>query len=67
MKIQELSLAAGEPSHINNPLSYYAHSLERRTMSNRRDYEVSIVLEAEEPSIEEVINARCQEQPIFAV
>ena len=67
VKVEELLLAAGEPSDINNPRGVDAHSLERGMMSDRRDYELSVVLEANEPTIEEVINARCQKQAIFAV
>jgi hypothetical protein len=60
-------LAAGEPSHINNAPNIDAHSLEGGTMGNRRDYELTIVLEADKPAIEEVINARRQKQAILAV
>jgi hypothetical protein len=67
VKVQELPLAASEPSHINDPCGVDAHSLERGTMSDWRDYELSVVLKANEPAIEEMINARRQEQSIFAV
>jgi hypothetical protein len=67
VKVQKLLLAAGEPSHINNLCGVDAHSLERGTMSDRRDYELSVVLEADEPAIEEMINARSQKQAILAV
>src|SRR5512134_3227168 len=67
MKIEELLLAAGEPSHIDNPCRVNAHALERGTMSNRGDYELAIVLKADEAPIEEMINAGGQEQPILAV
>jgi hypothetical protein len=67
MKVQEMLLTAGEPSHIDNPCSVDAHSLERRTMSNRRDDELSVVLEADEPAIEEMINARRQKEAVLAV
>ena len=36
-------------------------------MSDRRDYELSVVLEANEAAIEEMINARRQQQTILAV
>jgi hypothetical protein len=67
VKVEELLLAAGEPSDINNPRGVDAHSLERGTMSDRREYELSAVFEANEPAIEEMINARREEQAIFAV
>ena len=67
VKVQELLLAAGEPAHIHNPNRINAHSLERGTMSNRRDYKLSAILEADEPTIEEMINARRQKEAILAV
>jgi hypothetical protein len=67
MKVQELLLAAGEPSHIDNLCGVDAHSLERWAVSYRRDYERAIVLEANEPAIEEMINARRQKQAILAI
>jgi hypothetical protein len=67
VKVQELLLPAGEPSHINNPRGVDVHTLERGTVSDRRDYELSGVLETNEPAIEAMINARGQEQAIFAV
>jgi hypothetical protein len=65
VKVQELLLSAGEPSHINNLCGVYAHSLERETMSDRRDYE--LVLESNEPAIEEMINAWRQKQAVLTV
>ena len=53
-----LLLAAGEPSHCDNLFSVDAHAVERGTMSNWRDYELSVILEANEPAVEEMINAR---------
>ena len=67
MKIQELSLAAAEPSHIDNLRGVDAHSLERGAMSDRGNNELPVVLEANESTIEEMIDARCQEQTVFAV
>jgi hypothetical protein len=67
VKVKKLLLAAGEPSHIYNPCGVDAHSLERGTMSNRGDQELSTVLEPNEPAIKEMINARRQKQAILAV
>jgi hypothetical protein len=63
MKVQEMPLAAGEPSHLDNLHRINAHSLKRGSVSDRRDYECSecsVVLKANEPSIEEMINAWSQ-------
>jgi hypothetical protein len=38
VEIQELFLAAGEPSHIGNLHGVDSHPLERGTVGNRRDY-----------------------------
>jgi hypothetical protein len=67
MKVQELLLAAGEPSHIDNFCGVDTHSLEGGTVSGRRDYECAVVLEANETAIEEMINAWRQKQAILAV
>ena len=48
MKIQELLLAAGEPSHIDSLCGVDAHSLEGWVVSDR----IAVVLEANEPAIE---------------
>jgi hypothetical protein len=40
VKIQELFLAAAEPSHVDNLRGVYAHSLERGSMSDRGNYEL---------------------------
>jgi hypothetical protein len=58
MKIQELLLAAGEPSHVDDVCDVDSHALQRQPVSNRRDYESSAVLKADESAIEEMINAR---------
>jgi hypothetical protein len=58
-------LADGEPSHIDNFCGVDAHSLKRWLVSDRRDYELSVVLEANEPAIEEVIDAGRQKQAIL--
>src|SRR5271154_175805 len=67
VKIQELFLAAAESSHIDNVRGVYAHSLERGTMSDGENYDLPVVLEAKEPAIEEMIDARCQKQAVLAV
>ena len=67
MKIQELFLAAAEPAHIGNRRCVYARSLERGIMSDRGNYELPVILEANEPTIEEMIDARCQQQSVLGV
>jgi hypothetical protein len=60
-------LATREPSHINNLCGVDAHQLERGTVRNWRNNKLSIVLEANEPTIEKMINARRQKQTILTV
>ena len=67
VKVQELLLAAGESSHIDDFAGLDAHSLERWPVSDRRDYELSVVLEAYEAAVEEMINAGRQKQAILAI
>jgi hypothetical protein len=57
VKIEELFLAAGETSDIGNVCSVDAHSLERWAVGYWRNYEVSIVLKADETAIEKMIDA----------
>ena len=57
MEIQELPLAAGESADIDGFGRVDAHSLERGTVSDGRDYELAVVLEADEATIEEMIDA----------
>jgi hypothetical protein len=67
VKIQKLLLATREPSHINNFYGVNAHPLERGTVSYWRNNEVSVVLKANEPAIEKMIDTRRQKQAILAV
>jgi len=55
VEIQELFLAAGEPSHLDNFHGVDPHPLERRTVSDRGDYQPPVVLEANEPAIKEMM------------
>jgi len=60
-------LAAAESSNIDNPRGVDPHPLKRGSMSYRGDDELSAVLEADEPAIKEMIDARRQKQAILAV
>jgi hypothetical protein len=57
VKVEELLLAAGESTHIDRGGRVDAHSLEGGHVSDRRDYELAVVLEADEATIEEMIDA----------
>jgi hypothetical protein len=58
MEVQEVLLAAGEAPDVDDPLGFDAHAMQRRTMSDGGDDQRSIVLETDEPTIEQVIDAR---------
>ena len=55
------------PPHIDNLCGVDAHSSEGWVVSDRRDYKFAVVLEANEPAIEEMVNARRQKQAILAI
>lgn len=56
VKIQELPLPAGKAANVDSACHINAHPLQRRTVSDRRDDELAIVLETNEPAIEEMID-----------
>jgi hypothetical protein len=59
VKIEKLPLAGSESSDIYDAFGVDAHSLERAAMGQRGNYEGAIVLETNESTIEEMINAWC--------
>ncbi len=67
MEIQELFLTAGEAADIDRTFDINAHALERRSIGDWRDDEFAVVVEADEPTIEEVIDAGRQEEAVLAV
>ena len=52
---------------IDNAISLYAHPVQRGSMCDWRDNQPTAVLEADETSIEQVIDARRQQQAVLAV
>ena len=67
VEIQELLLAAGEPAHVDDLCGVDAHSLKRGTMSDRGNDEPAVVFEADEAAIEQMVDARRQQQSVLAV
>jgi hypothetical protein len=57
VKIQEQFLSAGEAADVDSVCGVNAHALERRSMCDRRDDKLAVVVEADESAIEEVIDA----------
>jgi hypothetical protein len=67
VKIEELLLAARKSTHVHNRLCVDAHSVERRTVRHWGDEEGTVVLETNEASIEQMINAGREQQTILSV
>jgi hypothetical protein len=45
----------------------YPHARQRRLIGNRRDDEIAVPLEPDEPAVEQVVDARRQKEPVIAV
>jgi hypothetical protein len=58
VEIKESLLTACKPAHVNGLLGIDTHTFERRTMSNRRNYEPPAIFEPDEASVEQVVDAR---------
>lgn len=67
MELQEVLLTLGKAPDICHSLHINPHSLERRLMCKRRDYQAAVILEPDESTIEKVIDRRRQEQAVFTV
>lgn len=67
MKVKKPPLALGEPTDVHYAAYLDAHAQQRRTMRQRRDNQCSVVLEADEPTIEQLIDARREQEPVLAV
>jgi len=67
MIIQEPPLAFAEWADIDNAISLYAHPVQGMMIGDWRDDEPTVVLEADKSSVEQVIDARRQQQSILAV
>jgi hypothetical protein len=57
VKVQELLLAACEPTNIDALGSFDSHSTEGGQVGDRRDYEFAVIFEANEPPIKKMIDA----------
>jgi len=57
VKVEELLLAAGEPSDIDDLGHVDAHSLKEGPVNDWREYVLAVVLEADEATIKEMIYA----------
>ncbi len=67
VKIQELSLALAKAAHVDDALGFDAHFGQRWLMRYRRDDQRARILEADEASIKQMIDARRQQQAVLAV
>jgi hypothetical protein len=67
MEIEIGPLALREATDIDDAPRLDAHALERRQVRDRREDEITMVFEADESPIEQVINAGRQQQSVFSV
>ena len=67
MEVEKLLLAACERANIDGLGRINPHSRKRRMMSNRKNNQPTVVFKADEAAIEQVIDARRQQQSILAV
>ncbi|KRH78584.1 hypothetical protein FERRO_15750 [Ferrovum sp. JA12] len=61
MEVEKTFLPIRETANVIDIFNVDAHALKRRPVGYRGNYEFSIIFEANESTIKEVINARCQE------
>jgi hypothetical protein len=67
VEVEKPTLAFREATYIHNFLRFDAHAMERRLMCYRGNDELAGVLKTDETSIEQVIDARGQQQPVLSV
>jgi len=65
--IQELALARREPADVDQSVRLDPHAFQGGSMGDRRDYQRTVVLEADEPPVKEVVDARREQEPVLAV
>jgi hypothetical protein len=67
MVLEEPSLGAREASNVCPSIRRNSHPSQGVGMSNRRDEKPAVSFERNETAIEEMIDRRCQEEPVFTV
>jgi hypothetical protein len=67
MKVHVWSLPFSKPADVGDASGVDAHALEGRPVGDRRNGELAGLLKADEAWIKQVIDARCQQQVVFAV
>jgi hypothetical protein len=67
MEVEKPALSLGETAHVDHLPGLNAHPLQRSVMRDRRDYEITGVLETDESSVEQVVNAGRQQQTVLSV
>ena len=67
MEREIATLPLSERTDVDASRRVYSHAAQRRQVRHWRNQDVTIVLEADEPAIKQVIDTRRQEQPIFAI
>ena len=67
MEIQEPPLPFGEAADVDHTFCFDSHSGQRLPVSDRRDDQLAGILEADEPSIKQMIDTRREQQAVLTV
>ena len=67
VEVKKLFLTVRKSSHINNSHCVDPHALKRWRVGHWGDDEISVVLKANEPTVEQMIDTGCQQQAILTV
>ena len=67
MELQKAFLATTETTNVSRLSRIEAHPEKRLAMGDRRDDDITVVLEADEAAVEEVIDGWRQEESVLAV
>jgi hypothetical protein len=67
MEVEKRPLSRSKSADIHDRSGLNAHSLQRRTVSHWRDNQGSVVLEADEASIKEMIDARRKQEAVLTI
>jgi hypothetical protein len=67
VEIKELLLAAGERAHVDGLRSDDTHPKKRGAMHDGRNDKRAVIFETDKSAIEQVVDARREQQSIFAI
>ena len=65
--VQEALLAFAKWADVDSAVGLYAHFVERGSVGDRGDNQPTVVLEANEPPVEKMVDTRRQQQSILPI